>query len=170
MRFRHLTLIIVLLVNFIAVGQSPEKAIDITADAVAQVPPEKRARLIERLQSYVHSLSNNDLKNIYDLLPPGCNHGLRKKAWLKEVRVESPGRMMHFAVEEVYAGDYTSGSKAVGADGLLVAVPRISNRSKQRNTRRLFYLSTPPANSTSAGMDLLLKAQTGNAVLATAHN
>jgi hypothetical protein len=104
----------VLCLSLSASSQSTGEYVKIEAAAVEQVPSDSRARLTERLEDYVRSVNVGDLGHVYDLRPVACRYGLPKEEWLKQVRVESPGRLMSFAVEEVYAGDYTAPANLQG--------------------------------------------------------
>jgi hypothetical protein len=119
MRKSSLTLFFLLFTSALCLGlsassQSAGEYVKVGTDAVKQVPSDRRARLIERLEDYVRSVNAGDLGRVYDLKPVACRYGLSKEEWLKQVHAEAPGRLSGFVVEEVYAGDYTAPANMQG--------------------------------------------------------
>jgi hypothetical protein len=97
----------ILCVNVIGLSQG-NKILQLKDEALEQVPSDNRARLVERLESYIRSQIKGDLNNIYDLMPDGCKNGLRKDEWLKEARYKPVGQLQKVILKNAYTGEYDS--------------------------------------------------------------
>jgi hypothetical protein len=101
--------------DWIKITPAPtQEILKVEDGALDQVSQSLRARLLARLKLYLESMAKDDLGTVFDLLPEGCRYGLSKDEWLKQVHIDSPGRIQQFTVEDVYKGDYTSGGKLNG--------------------------------------------------------
>jgi len=107
---KHRSIILGTLIAALSVtawSQKTGKLVTMRPDALNQVSQEKRARLAERLELYVRSMNELDLDQIYALMPKSCTHGLDRNNWRKQVHAKPSGLLRAFAVDEIYAGDWT---------------------------------------------------------------
>jgi hypothetical protein len=104
-----ISFIITLFLSLSVIGLSQDnKILQVKDEALDHVPSANRERLVERLKLYIGSSIKGELSDIYDLMPDGCKHGLRKDEWLKQARYAAPGRLQKFILKDAYTGDYDS--------------------------------------------------------------